>query len=77
MGAPETAARGPAPELVAAMAETRIYRDLFTEVLRSFEDPQHSGWWHARVRESVLRKWHERAGISRLVKQRGRRWRGE
>lgn len=56
-------APGPAPELAAAMAETRIYRELLAEVLLQFEDPHRTGWWQARVRAGVLRKWQERAGF--------------
>ncbi|HZR50160.1 MAG TPA: hypothetical protein VFB06_11630 [Streptosporangiaceae bacterium] len=55
---------GPAPELAAAMAETRIYRDLLAEVLRQFEDdPYRSGLWIARVPAHQVRKWRELSGI--------------
>jgi hypothetical protein len=56
----------PAPELAAAMAETRAYRDLLAEVLATFEkDSFGSGTWIARVRAIHFRKWRERAGIPR------------
>lgn len=61
---PESTPPAPAPELAAAMAETRIYRDLLAEVLKTFEEDTYwSGMWTARVPGPQMRKWRERAGI--------------
>jgi hypothetical protein len=54
----------PAPELAAAMAETRIYRELLEEVLATFEKgTTGDGGWYSRVESRQIRKWRERAGI--------------
>lgn len=55
---------GPAPELAAAMRETRAYRDLLAEVLRTFGEP--AAWPMrrvSRVTRMKYRKWLERAGM--------------
>jgi len=59
MTAPENS-----PELAAAMAETRIYRELLTEVLATFEKGSFGdGRWYSRVESRTIRRWRERAGI--------------
>lgn len=57
---------GPAPELAAAMAETRIYRELLEEVLGTFGKQAWTDGMYASVSERAYRKWLERAGMKEV-----------
>lgn len=60
------------PELGAAMAETRMMRELLTEVLRTFGDSSGDGW-RSRVGQVKYRQWRKRAGLdgSELIETAG------
>lgn len=51
----------PAPELTAAMAETRELRELLAEVIDSFVKT--SDGYRARVGQVQIAKWHKRGGL--------------
>ena len=63
MAASEAAEHGHAPELAAAMAETRIYRELLAEVLGTFGRQTWTDGMYSSVSRRTWRKWLERAGI--------------
>lgn len=52
----------PAPELAAAMAETRELRELLVEILRTFGDSSGDGW-RSRVGQVKYRQWRKLAGL--------------
>ena len=54
----------PAPELAAAMAETRELRELLEEILRTYGDSSGDGW-RSRVGQVKYRQWRLRAGLPR------------
>lgn len=53
----------PAPGLAAAMAETRVYRELLEEVLGTFGKQAWTDGMYSSVSERTWRKWLERAGM--------------
>ena len=54
----------PAPELAAAMTESRALRALVAEILDAFVSTTH-GLHPAVVREKQIAQWRERAGLTR------------
>jgi len=52
----------PARELAAAMAETRHYRELVNDILRTFKAAHHGDSYRSDVGKRTFAKWREAAG---------------